>query len=117
MSDCWVAHADITAQNDIHENKFTDVTQVNSVTVLSATTEERRVIEADATGGAFSITLPAVATMTGQILYIIKTDSSSNNVTLDGNGSETIDGELTQLLKKQNESVTLYSTGTVWYVL
>src|SRR4030043_858415 len=109
MADCWVAHADITVQTDLHPNKFTAATVVTGTTVLTATTEEQRLIEADATGGAFSITLPVASTMIGQIIDIVKIDSSSNNITIDGNGVETIDGELTQLLKKQYETVTLYS--------
>jgi len=49
----------------------------------------------DATGGAFSITLPAVSA--GLQYTIKKTDASANAVTIDANASEEIDGELTQV--------------------
>jgi len=99
MADCWVAHPELE-QVELHPNKYTASTIINSVTTLTATTEERRLIEADVSGGAFSITLPEASTWTGQIINIVKIDSSSNKVTIDGNGVQTIDGDLTQELKK-----------------
>ena len=48
------------------------------------------VITADTSGGAFTITLPATADANGKEYIIIKTDSSSNAVTVDGDGTETI---------------------------
>ena len=95
---CWVAHPDLVDQTEIHVNKYTASTIINSITTLTATTEQRRLIEADAFGGAFTITLPAASTWTGQIIDIIKIDSS-NDVDIDGSGIETIDGDLTQVLK------------------
>ena len=116
MADCWVAHPDLVDQVEIHVNKYTSSTIVNSTGALTATTEQRRLIEADASGGAITITLPAASTWTGQIIEIIKIDSS-NDVDIDGNGIETIDGDLTQKLKKQYEEVTLYSNGTEIYII
>ncbi len=51
------------------------------------------------------------------IQYVIKKiDSSANTVTIDANGSETIDGQLTVTLTAQYESVTLVSDGSNWFI-
>lgn len=74
-------------------------------------------ILADATNGAITINLPAVASNTHRVITVKKTDSSSNAVTLDGNASETIDGSTTLELSSQNEFVTIQSDGSQWYVV
>lgn len=74
------------------------------------------VLLCDATGGAFTITLPAAATVSGASISVKKTDASANAVTIDGNASETIDGAATRLLSTQYEAVTLWSDGSNWWV-
>jgi hypothetical protein len=71
----------------------------------------------NASGGAFTITLPAAASHTGRIYYIKKIDSSANTVTVDGNSSETIDDGLTAVLTVQYESITIQSDGSEWWIL
>lgn len=73
------------------------------------------VIPCDATGGAFTVNLPAASGVV-QSISIKKTDASINAVTIDGNGAETIDGAATRLLSTQYEAVTLWSNGTNWLV-
>jgi hypothetical protein len=73
------------------------------------------VILADATGGAFTVTLP-VATGVTVSITVKKIDASANAVTIDGNAAETIDGAATRLLSTQYEAVTLWSDGTNWWV-
>lgn len=71
----------------------------------------------DATGGAITATLTVAATAgNGATLSIKKTDVSVNAVTIDGSGSETIDGSLTYVLSSQNQSATLVCDGTNWKV-
>ncbi len=74
-------------------------------------------VVADASGGAFTVTLPAAADFTGRVYRIKKIDSSANAVTIDGNGSETIDGATTAVLSTQYEAITVVSDGTEWWVL
>lgn len=74
------------------------------------------VVRCDASGGAFTITLPAAATAgAGTIYKIIRTDitGSTNLLTVDANGSETIDGMLTWKLH-QAEFLVIMSDGTNW---
>jgi len=87
--------------------------QATKDAAYTAATEEY--LFCDATGGAFSITLPAVSA--GLQYTIKKTDSSANAVTIDGNASETIDGELTQILTTQYDAITIVSDGTSWFTI
>ena len=75
------------------------------------------VVPCDATGAAFSVTLPAAAQFTGMNFTVIKIDAAANNVTLDGNGSETINGAATYAITAQWESATVISNGTGWFVI
>jgi hypothetical protein len=53
----------------------------------------------------------------GVRFYIKKIDSSANAVTIDGNGSETIDGSATQVIVTQNVCLTVVSDGTEWWIV
>lgn len=70
----------------------------------------------DATGGARTITLPKAETWAGFPLVVKKVDSSANAVTIDGNGSETIDGATTYALSEQYDSIEILSDGEGWQI-
>jgi hypothetical protein len=72
---------------------------------------------ADASGGAFTITLPTAVGIDGKVYRVKKIDSSSNTVTVDADGSETIDGGTTATIATQYEAITIVSDGTEWWVL
>lgn len=86
------------------------VTVANKTTTYTSTATDD-VLTADGAGGAFTITLHAASTWT-KTLTIKRMNSGANNITIDGNASETIDGATTKVLSQQYESVTLASTGT-----
>jgi len=71
----------------------------------------------DATGGAFTITLPAASTVSGKIYNIKKIDVSANAVTIDGDDSETIDDAATKALSSQYDSLTIQSSGAEWWII
>ena len=73
------------------------------------------IIPCNATGGAFTVNLPAAAGVV-QSIRVKKTDASANAITIDGNASETIDGATTRTLTTQYEAVELWSDGTGWLV-
>jgi len=52
-----------------------------------------------------------------KILNIKKIDSSGNTVTIDPDGSATIDGQLTQTLTSQFDNITIQYDGTNWHIL
>jgi len=70
----------------------------------------------DASSGAVTITLPSALTSSALEFRVKKIDSSANNVIVDGDGSETIDGATTATITTQYESITLISNGTGWYI-
>ncbi len=98
------------------EQLWTTVAKSANYTVLEA--DRDKLIRVDATSGAITIALLAAATAgDGFQIAIKKTDSSGNAVTIDGNGSETIDGALTIALNNQNEVAVLISNGTSWNII
>lgn len=91
-----------------------------SKTASYTVTANDGVIECDATSGAITLTLPAVSGAAAGTTYsLIKTDSSANAVTFDGNASETIDGALTVSTTTQWASITIIrnAAGTAWLTL
>lgn len=71
----------------------------------------------DATGGAFTVTLPSVSTFVGFKYNIKKIDTSGNDVTVDGDGVN-IDGTATKLLSGPGfPSMTVHSDGTQWWII
>ncbi len=92
--------------------KQSGAVQTGAVT-LAAT--DKFIQKLDATGGAFTVTLPAVAASTGLAFMFMKTDSSGNLPTLDGNASETINGATTYTaLSSQYKAVLIWCDGTQW---
>ena len=77
-----------------------------------------KILACDASGGAFTITLLAAATAgEGFEITVKKTDSDETKaVTIDGDGSETIDGSTTFAITEQNQAVTLRCDGANWQI-
>jgi len=71
----------------------------------------------DASTGAFTVTLPLAKPNTNKVYVIKKTDSSANAITIDGNGSETVENSLTASLSSQYDTKTIQSDGTEWWIL
>lgn len=70
----------------------------------------------DAASGAITVNLPALSGNEGRVITVKKTDNAANNVTLDGDSSETIDGATTYALTTQYDSVTLVASSSEWHV-
>ncbi len=76
-----------------------------------------KIIVCDASGDAFTITLPVAATAAdGFVISIKKTDSSPLAVTVDGDSAETIDGVTTLGLLNQHDAAVLRCDGAGWFV-
>jgi len=83
-------------------------------TVLA--TDHNQLLAADTSGGSFTILLPASGAMfNGFQIRIMKSDSSGNNVTVDGNGADTINGSLTKSVSSQYVVQTFMWSGSEWF--
>jgi hypothetical protein len=90
------------------------VTAISSNTTVTAD-QDRVTFLCDASGGAFTLTLPPAATAdNGFEVTLVKDGTDVNAVTLDGDGSETIDGAATRALSLPGARVTVISDGSNW---
>lgn len=71
----------------------------------------------DATAGAKTVTVATAVGLNGTIFTVVKVDSSSNAVTFDPDGTETISGASTYALSGQYEAITFTSDGANWQVV
>ncbi len=74
-------------------------------------------IAADASGGAFTITLYTAAGNAGRRVCIKKTDRSAHAVIIDGSSEDTIDGARTVTLSQPYDVVWMESDGTRWHAI
>jgi hypothetical protein len=93
------------------------VLNVTTITSDDTLTTSQTVVLCDASSGAITVTLPAASGNDGRHYHVKKIDSSGNAVTIDGNGSETIDGETTQVITMQYNSINIVCDGSAWYIL
>jgi len=78
------------------------------------TTLVETTINYDATGGNSVVNLITAVGNKGKVYIIRKTDNSVNTVTVDGNGSELVLLELTQILATQGDVIVIRSDGYNW---
>lgn len=84
----------------------------------TSATGPQTVWKCDATNGALIVDVSAAASCYDlQPRWFVKIDSSVNSVTIDANGSETINGSLTYVLSNQWDAVGIVSDGSNWFVV
>ena len=86
------------------------ITQNHTVTAGDHT------IFANATSTNITVTLPTAANIMGRQYIIKRVDSSGNSVTIDPDGSETIEGASTMTLADQR-SVVIQSDNSNWWIV
>ena len=72
------------------------------------------------TAAARTITLGTAAVADGKVVIIKDSDGTgagTNNITVDTEGSETIDGGADYTMDADRESVTIISNGTNWFII
>lgn len=68
--------------------------------------------------GAAVVNLPPVTGMIGRLVCIKDTGTAAvNNITIDGDGAETIDGASTLVISTTKGKAWLFSDGAEWFVL
>jgi hypothetical protein len=90
---------------------------ITAKTTTYTITTDDDVVTGDSSGGAFSFTLPTAVGNSGKVYHIKKIDSSANAVTIDGDGTETIDGATTRDLLFQYDSISIVSDNANWNIL
>jgi hypothetical protein len=80
-------------------------------------TDSDSLISLDATIADFTITLPTAVGITGRQYTFKKIDSTNNSITIDAYLTQTIDGELTQVIYDQWTSLTIVSNGSNWFII
>ena len=91
-----------------------DVTSVSAnYTVVAG--DVGKIIRVDAASAAVAVALPNLGTSDeGYQITIKKSDVSTNDVTVEADGSDTINDEATYVLVEQYEGITLIWAGTEW---
>lgn len=90
------------------------VTVAKSATFTALTSEDYYVV--DTTAGDVTANLPTAVGNSGKQFIFVKIDSSTNELILDGNGTETINDELTAYVSSQYKAVKIISDGTEWFI-
>lgn len=86
---------------------------VSKTTTYTATAEDHVILVSAA--ASWSLALPSAVGITGKQYIVKRTDSvPAQTVTVDPNGTETINGVLTVALIQKDDSITVVSNGTNW---
>lgn len=119
-SDMYIVRdgSDLTLFDPVIGSKYAkDFTFNNKIITSTTTAGDESVILADCSSSAFTLNLPDATTSEEKVYYIKRTDHTASNVlTIDPNGSQTIDGDTTFDLRR-GEAITLISDGSNWQVL
>jgi hypothetical protein len=94
-----------------------NITVVNAATYDLATDDYILHVTYTATGPVTSLTLPSAQAIAGRMVYVKDAggNASANNITIDTEGPELIDGVSTLVMVADYEWLSLYSDGTNWY--
>jgi len=103
----------ITTDSDIKAAGM--IVSVTSITADYTVLATDAIILADATAGQITVTLPTAVGIEGRVYMIKKTDSSSYKVIIEGNGTETINNELSQELLFEGDAPQMASDNANWH--
>lgn len=90
---------------------FNETSKTANVTTTYTVAADVYWVRANATGGAFTVTLPLAKDNWRRSIGVIKIDSSANAVTIGRSGSDTINGATTQSLASQYSVMEAISDG------
>ena len=128
VTDEWgsLAHdqTDFVIDSGTLTTKFTgglkhNVTTVNAATYDLLASDYFVHVTYTGTGAVTSLTLPTAQTVSGRTIVIKDAggNASVNNITVDTQASETIDGAATAVMNADYEWLKLYSDGSDWFIV
>ena len=106
--------AEVIAAYIVNEN--TTIIEIDATDSPYSVTILDDYITVDASAGNVIINLLSVVVFPLKPLNVQKNDSSSNTVTLDGFNSETINGQLTNILLDQYDNLTIVPRTSEWMI-
>lgn len=92
------------------------LTKTGDYTVTVGNGEDVMLLVSAALGNV-NITLYTAVGNSGRKVRAIKTDTTTNTVTITPFGGQTINGASTAVLSRQYDAIALFSNGTVWFLL
>jgi hypothetical protein len=108
---------DVAGNITIEKGLIVNTTEVDSDTYDLLTSDHVLLVSCTTTDEA-SITLPTAQAVAGRLVTIIDTggNADTNNITVDTEGSEKINGESNLVINSDYDSSTLISDGTDWFI-
>ena len=100
--------------NIARAGRFEGTATVTAAATLPVTLLSKSLPVDGSAGGSTTLTLPAAATAGNGFLFYVFKSGTQNNVIIDGNGAETIDGATTFTLSAQYSGLFLLCDGAGW---
>lgn len=114
----WINVGTVDQTNGLFVPASSVITSAKTAAYTVVIADRNSTILCDPTSASFTVNLPAAATAgNGFMITFKKTDSGTNTVTVDANASETIDGNLTSILKIKDDTITIICNGTSWQTI
>ena len=124
ISTTFQDHGNLSGLTDDDHAQYVNFKNRSITTVATATydiTESDYILNVTytGTGAVTSLTLTSAQTLEGRMLIIKDAggNANTNNITIDTEASETIDGQATNVISTDYGVVRLYSDGTNWFVI
>jgi hypothetical protein len=106
-------------ETTLQHGQINNITTVNAATYDLLATDYILNVTYTGTGAVTSLTLPTAQVIEGRTIVIKDAggNAGTNNITIDTEGSETIDGSATNVINTNYGYVTLYSDGSNWFII
>jgi len=99
--------------------RIRNITTVNAATYDLLATDDIVHVTYTSTGAVTSLTLPTAQTVEGRVIVIKDAggNAGTNNITVDTEAAQTIDGSATAVTTGDYDSITLYCDGSNWFII
>jgi len=108
----WDTTAGWVPREQVDDEKTTTGPHTSNVT-----TSGEEVVSVDTSGGAVTVTLASADANLGNFVTVIDVGGAAgiNSITVDTEGSETIDGQSSKTVSSDFSAIIVYSNGTNWF--